>query len=257
MLGDLRLAWDRHLESTRIATRLGLESTIRWERAERVIHAYFRGRWDECEKVANDFIDEVAQSGHILMSVCSATRALVRLARGDVEGALADASSAAKLGREVVDPQILDPALLGQAQVLEAFGRCAEADALLTEVLELWRERDVGSFPYAVSAARLAVRLARLEELRDTFRHVTRPGRWIEAARTIAAGDFVLAADQLERIGSLPDEAALRLLAATELHEQERRGEADAQLRRALALYRSVGATRYIREGEALLAASA
>jgi hypothetical protein len=36
-----------------------------------------------------------------------------------------------------------------------------------------------------------------------------------------------------------------------------RRREADEQLRSALAFYRSVGATRYIRQGEALLAASA
>ena len=36
-----------------------------------------------------------------------------------------------------------------------------------------------------------------------------------------------------------------------------RRAEADAQLGPALAVYRGVGATRYVREGEALLAASA
>jgi hypothetical protein len=36
-----------------------------------------------------------------------------------------------------------------------------------------------------------------------------------------------------------------------------RRNEAAAQLEQALAYWRSVGATRYIRESEALLAASA
>ena len=36
-----------------------------------------------------------------------------------------------------------------------------------------------------------------------------------------------------------------------------RRAEADEQLRPALAFYRGLGATRYVREGEALLAASA
>ena len=38
---------------------------------------------------------------------------------------------------------------------------------------------------------------------------------------------------------------------------QGRRAEADEQLQQALAFYRSVGATRYVRECEALLAASA
>jgi class 3 adenylate cyclase/tetratricopeptide (TPR) repeat protein len=257
MLGDLRRAWDRHLQSSRIAERFGLEFAVRWERGERVIYTYWRGEWGECERVADEFIDEFAESGHYLMSICRRTRALVRVARDDVEGALADASSAADLARKVVDRQILDPALLGQAQVLEAVGRRADADKLLMEVLELWRDRDVGTYPDAVAAACAAVRLGRLAEVRDTLSHSRKPGRWIETARTIAAGDFALAADQLESIGSLPDQAAARLLSAAELRAQGRRAEADAQLRRALAFYRSVGATRYIRAGETLLAASA
>ena len=47
-----------------------------------------------------------------------------------------------------------------------------------------------------------------------------------------------------------------RLHAAKALAADGRRAEADVQLRRALAFYRSVGATRYVREGEALLAAA-
>ena len=49
----------------------------------------------------------------------------------------------------------------------------------------------------------------------------------------------------------------MRLAAARLLVEQGRRAEADEQLGRALAFYRSVGATRYLREGESLLAAAA
>jgi hypothetical protein len=41
------------------------------------------------------------------------------------------------------------------------------------------------------------------------------------------------------------------------LIEQDRRAEADVELQRALAFYRSVGATRYIRQAEGLLAESA
>ena len=52
-------------------------------------------------------------------------------------------------------------------------------------------------------------------------------------------------------------ESLARLRAAEGLAAAGRRAEADAQLQRALAFFRSVGATRYIREGEALLAASA
>jgi len=48
-----------------------------------------------------------------------------------------------------------------------------------------------------------------------------------------------------------------RLRAAKQLVEEGRRAEADAELNRALAFYREVGATTYVREGEALLAESA
>jgi hypothetical protein len=53
------------------------------------------------------------------------------------------------------------------------------------------------------------------------------------------------------------DEAFLRLRAAEALVEAGRRAEADAQLQRALAFYRSVGATAYIRAAEGMFAASA
>jgi hypothetical protein len=61
----------------------------------------------------------------------------------------------------------------------------------------------------------------------------------------------------VERVGSLPDEARARLGAAERLVADGRRAEPDVQLDKVLAFYRSVDATRYIREGEALLAVSA
>jgi hypothetical protein len=47
------------------------------------------------------------------------------------------------------------------------------------------------------------------------------------------------------------------LRAAEGFVERGDRGRADEQGRRALAFFRSVGATRYVRDGERLLAASA
>src|SRR5439155_11451121 len=58
-------------------------------------------------------------------------------------------------------------------------------------------------------------------------------------------------------IGAVTQEAWFRLRSAEQLVHKGRRAEADEQLRPAPAFYRSVGATRWIREGEALLAASA
>jgi hypothetical protein len=79
---------------------------------------------------------------------------------------------------------------------------------------------------------------------------------WIRAARAVAEGDFRRAADIFEGIDAGTPEAFFRLRSAEQLVGDGRRAEADEQLHRALAFYRSVGATRYIREGEALLAAT-
>jgi hypothetical protein len=61
----------------------------------------------------------------------------------------------------------------------------------------------------------------------------------------------------LGEMGALPEEAFVRLRSAEALVEAGRRADADVQLDRALAFYRSVDATAYIREAEALFAASA
>jgi hypothetical protein len=58
-------------------------------------------------------------------------------------------------------------------------------------------------------------------------------------------------------MGAVSSEASARLLLAGALLQEHRRSEADVELQRALTFYRSVGATRYIREGEALRAESA
>ena len=54
-------------------------------------------------------------------------------------------------------------------------------------------------------------------------------------------------------MGTRPHEAYARLRAAEKLVAAGRRAEADEHLGEALAFFRSVGATRYIREAEALL----
>ena len=69
--------------------------------------------------------------------------------------------------------------------------------------------------------------------------------------------DYVGAADYLDAHHARRSAALARLQAAEALVAEGRRAEADEQLRLALAFFRSVGATRWTREGEALLAATA
>jgi hypothetical protein len=99
--------------------------------------------------------------------------------------------------------------------------------------------------------------LGRQTDLGVIAAHATISTRWLEAARAYAAGAYLDAAEVYADIGCVPDEAFARLRAAEALIKAGRRPEADAQLQRALAFYRSVGATAYIREAESLFAASA
>jgi hypothetical protein len=68
--------------------------------------------------------------------------------------------------------------------------------------------------------------------------------RWTRVAVAILDGDAAIAADLLAEIGERSAEAYARLRAGGEHAE------------RALAFYRSVGATRYTAEAEALLSGS-
>jgi hypothetical protein len=103
----------------------------------------------------------------------------------------------------------------------------------------------------------LGVTLEREREVAAILDRETLDTPWIQAARAILEGDLSTAADLLAEIGAATAEAFYRLRNAEELVRLGRRAEADQELARALAFYRSVGATRHVREGEALLAASA
>jgi hypothetical protein len=80
---------------------------------------------------------------------------------------------------------------------------------------------------------------------------------WLEASSSIASGEFSRAAEVLGASGLRTHEACARLRAAEQLISAGRRPEGEAELARALAFYREVGATVYLRQAEALLAASA
>jgi class 3 adenylate cyclase len=58
-------------------------------------------------------------------------------------------------------------------------------------------------------------------------------------------------------VGAVTDVAAAQLYAARKLVEGGRRAEADAYLQPSLSFYRSLRATHRVRQGEALLAATA
>ncbi|MBA3402214.1 MAG: hypothetical protein H0U05_09550 [Actinobacteria bacterium] len=217
---------------------------------------FYAGYWQEALREQDAFVAECeAGSPHYLESVVRSTRALIRLARGDAEEAAADALRAEELARERKDPHTVLPALGVRLRLESELARNENAAPLAAELL---RQRAAhASHPPALELAWTAERLQIADAVREWLDAIVYRSAWSDAARTILDDDLERAAELFVQIGSLPDEARARLRAAERLVAQARRADADVQLNKALAFYRSVGATRYIREGEALLAISA
>ena len=77
---------------------------------------------------------------------------------------------------------------------------------------------------------------------------------WRDAALAIVQGELAQAADILEPTGARTLVAAARLRAAEREVGEGRRADVQTQLAAALAFYREVAASAYVREAEALLA---
>jgi hypothetical protein len=182
---------------------------------------------------------------------------MIRLGRGDAKSAVADVDRGLALARRAKDPQILYQMIAGAAHVLYETGDVAQAVALAEEFADAIKAGEGLGFS-VVSVHRLAWTLSaagRGAELAGALEPYSEP--WAGAGVAFARGDPARAAAICAEIGGLTQEAYARLAAARLLVEHGRRAEADEQLNRALAFYRSVGASWYVRQGEALLAASA
>ena len=113
----------------------------------------------------------------------------------------------------------------------------------------------MGRFPQSPTADQLGVG----DELHRAFEEIPEPGYrpWRDAALLALQGEYRPAADVFADMGNTTLEAKQRLYAGQHLIEQGSQAEGQAELQRALAFFRSVGATHYIGSAEALLRKSA
>jgi hypothetical protein len=220
--------------------------------------AYAFGRWDDARRLSDEFLAETEKTGtpHYMEHAVRQFRALMAAAEDDLDRAREEATTALGMARDARDPQAVIPALITGAYVDAVAGLESEAASLFAEALEA-DERGIFVVGVGVATPWVADRLGLLDGLRELAAKAAPRSPWVEALDAYLAGDLARAADAYADIGALPDAAWTRLAAAERLTDAGRYAEAEQHLAQPLAFYRSVGATGYVRRGEALLRASA
>jgi class 3 adenylate cyclase/tetratricopeptide (TPR) repeat protein len=255
--GDVPRAEAVMREGLVFAERLDLHLSLRWFHGNLAEITFERGLWDEALRFAEEELAD--PEPHYMYPTCRRVRAHVRLARGDPEGALADLAASVEQSRAIRDPQDLFPTLADRALVQAVTGDFAGAATALDELAQARAaidETDVAGGTWIVTLAFALLELGRETELLADEGGIGATTPWWYAALRVARGDLTGAADILEATGAVSFEAYARLRAAATLTAEGRQAEAAAQLASSLSFYRAQGATRYVREGEALLAAA-
>jgi tetratricopeptide (TPR) repeat protein len=259
-LGEVTSSGEYFKEGARVADRLRLPTFGRHPRGVLGFNRYLAGAWDEAMEYADAFLAECeAGSPSRVEFEPRISRARVRLARGaSDELVLADLARAIEVARAVKDPQAMLLTLSNAALLNSELGFVDEARRFADEFVDLLTTGsfEPGQLWEVIEIAWVADELGCVRALREALATANPDDPWRHAAVAVLDRDFELAAEIFEQMG-YTDEAYARLKAAQKLLAEGRRTEADGQLEKALAFFRSVGATRYIREGEALLAASA
>jgi hypothetical protein len=257
-LGELPRATELERRGVETARRFGIEYQVIWFETELAFTDYWSGDWDAALDAFTSLDRWVSENGpHYMQAPAHGTRGSIRAARGDAAGAAEDTENALEFGRRSGEPQVLFPAL-GVAALVEAMlggGDASRRVALLVGELAGAAAGPVEAgfwAPLVALAAALTGQPQRLSVL-----ELRGPSRWLAAAVMIADARYADAADELADIGGRPEEALARLLAARALIHEGNRAEGEAQLRRAVAFWTEVRATRLLGLADDLTARTA
>ena len=249
--GKLLQAESAGLEAARLAQLRGHVSAMRFTEGNLMSMDLVIGRWDAAERRAQEFLALSGEEGHYQDNMALMSLSMIELGRDQTDLALRDAQLVVAAGRKVRDPQALIPSLAFGAFVHAELGEVARGRTLLDE---LEPGHYISSVPLAFFAA---ARLEMAEEFRAATREFEHGTPWDRAADAVLDRRWVDAASAYDEIGARPFAALASLRAAAAFAAQGKRAEANDQLSRASQFWRSVGAKRYIREGEVLLTKSA
>jgi len=236
-------------EAVRVGRELGALTLAQYSSAQLVGSLIWTGSWDDALHLADDWLAQHGGEASSAELGLRRNRARVLFARDDVEGALDDIARALDGSRQMAEPQVLLPALSIAARTYLELGQDDAAREVGGELMKHARRAALDW--RIVDFAFVAAALGHGDELRQMIERL--PQTKLTAANlALVSGDYVRAADLLDEGSSVFAAADARWAAAAKLAGEGRQEEAGRQLERALAFYRSVGATRYIRDCEAL-----
>jgi class 3 adenylate cyclase/tetratricopeptide (TPR) repeat protein len=246
ILGDFPSALQARQQAAEVGMVIRSVTQDAWYWGALSDHHFRLGQWEEAAELAGRVI-ELVESGTPSYAVFQPyiVRAELRLARGDDRGALSDAERAEDAARTVGGPQALSFVRSATPHVF-SLTMGDEAGSRVRAFLSEFGERPLGFCMINLPRLAFAALRVGLENKLLGVVEAQPEGQWSNAVRAIVSGDLGDAAERLKQIGSKTDEAEARL------HSGKRE-----QVELALEFYRSVGATRFIREAEGLLAASA
>lgn len=257
-LGDVRAAKEAVRAVRRNVERYGSADQRKYLRVLQANEAVLDGAWDDASRNLDRLIAEAETDPvqYYLDPASYALRAFIKLARGDPEAASADSESAATRARIVKDPQILAPALTIRAMVLVALVQQEAAARVAGEIL-------AGAPVYVIALVQCVPAATPIEfawllrdldletELRPAL--TSAPSTpWVEAARAITEGALAQGLEIVAKLGAPSINAYNRLRTAEAMVSAGQLTDASPHAEHALAFYRRVGATRYIKQAEAL-----
>ena len=253
--GDLRRAFELLAEARRAIAPFGRVHASSWlMQASRVAEDYWCGRWDDAMRRADTLLSERGEAPAYLQSWISTVRGEMRLASGESAGALEDSLRGLEAARSAKDAQVLYPALAFRGRALVAAGDPRAAGEPLTELLSRLSGEEWCMDSFWIDLAVALYELGRTDELRQAVQRVQTPTRWVGVAAELAEGEPERAADRCTAIGTRPDEAYMRLLAAKSLAAAGDPEHAEEQLERALGFHRAVGAEAFVRGAQEIAA---
>jgi tetratricopeptide (TPR) repeat protein len=253
--GDLQGAKETFELGLKRAVREGEQQGAWFIRGNLIGGRHSNGDWDGALELVDEYLGE-AGTFRYQDSVAHGVRASILEARGEPAAAAAENDVAVRLARDIDEAQVIWPALTVSAWLARRHGRTDEAAALLDEVVHaVAASQSVGDpQEWQIALATELTLVDRDEEAHEMAARLPEGTRWRDATVATAERRYGDAADVMEAMGEQVIQADLRLLDARALVARGRLAEADAQLERARAFWRSVGAVALLREAEGVIA---